>query len=781
MTCGEAPLYRVAVRALCDFTAREGDLDHRFTPSPSAREGIAGHALITGRRGEGYESEIVLSGSYRGLLVSGRADGFDPVNNRLEEIKTHRGDLSRMAHNQRALHWAQVKVYGALLCAERGLESLTVALVYLDIASERETLLTEEASAAELTAFFEAQCERFLDWAEQERDHRQARDTALAGLTFPHDAFRPGQRELAEGVYKAAATGRCLLAQAPTGIGKTVATLFPTLKAMPRQGIDRLAFLTMKTPGRRLALEALVRLGAGENREGRMRKGSNEDGEEYRERRFPLRVLELVARSKACEHPDKACHGDACPLAAGFYDRLPAARQAAAVRGWLDRESLREVALEHGICPYYLGQELARWSDVCVGDVNHYFDASALLHGLAQANGWRLALLVDEAHNLVERARGMYSGELDQRAFSVLHRRAPAALVKPLGRLIRQWQEMVREQGGGDEGQVERPAYRVLAGLPERLVGALQRVAAAITDYLAEHPGDAEPALQERLFETLAFIRLAESFGDHSLCDLTRLGRGHSILGLRNLVPADFLAPRFVQAHSSVLFSATLSPAHYHRDLLGLPGDSVWQSVASPFRADQLEVRIQGGISTRLRDREASLDPIVAELAGQYQRRPGLYLAFFSSFAYLQAVEARLAQLHPELPRWSQARGMSEAERDTFLARFQAGGQGIGFAVLGGAFGEGIDLPGERLVGAFIATLGLPPFDPFNEALKARLQARFGNGDAYAYRIPGLIKVIQAAGRVIRSPKDRGTLVLMDDRFQRRDVRRLLPEWWRVG
>jgi DNA excision repair protein ERCC-2 len=766
---GEAPLYRVAVRALCDFSAREGDLDHRFTPSPSAREGIAGHALVTGRRDEGYEAELTLAGEYGGLMVSGRADGYDPARNRLEEIKTHRGDLSRMPANQRALHWAQAKVYGALLCAERGLESLTLALVYFDIGSERETLLTEEASAVELSAFFEAQCERFLRWAEQERAHRQARDEVLAALCFPHQAFRPGQRELAESAYKAAVTGRCLLAQAPTGIGKTVATLFPTLKAMPRRGIDRVAFLTMKTPGRRLALQALERLGAG-----------NPSGERQSER-LPLRVLELTARAKACEHPDKACHGEACPLAEGFYDKLPAARQAAVERGWLDREALREVALEHGVCPYYLGQELARWSDVCVGDVNHYFDGSALLHGMAQADGWRLALLVDEAHNLVERARGMYSGELDQHAFQALHRSAPGGLVKPLGRLLRQWQALVREQGGEDEGQTGRPAYRVLEGLPGRFVGALQLAAAAITDYLAEQSGRADPALQERLFEALTFVRLAETFGDHSLCDLSRHGRGRSRLGLRNLVPADFLAPRFAQAHSAVLFSATLNPPRYYRDLLGLPEECVSQSVACPFHADQLEVRIPAAISTRLRDREASLDPIVAQIVGQYRRRPGLYLAFFSSFDYLQAAAQRLADQHPELPHWCQTRGMREDERDAFLTRFQPGAQGIGFAVLGGAFGEGIDLPGERLIGAFIATLGLPPFDPFNETLKARLETRFGNGDAYAYRIPGLIKVIQAAGRVIRSPEDRGTLVLMDDRFRRAEVRRLFPDWWQLG
>ncbi|MCC5884263.1 MAG: ATP-dependent DNA helicase [Halomonas sp.] len=765
----ETPLYRVPVRALCDFTAREGDLDHRFTPSPSAREGIAGHRLVAGRRAEGYESEVVLQGHYRGLVVSGRADGFDPANHRLEEIKTHRGDLSRMGHNQRALHWAQVKVYGALLCAARGLDSLTVALVYFDIASERETLLTQQASAAELLAFFEVQCERFLSWAKQEGEHRRRRNDALTALTFPHAEFRPGQRELAEGVYKTAVTGRCLLAQAPTGIGKTVATLFPTLKAMPRQDIDRIAFLTMKTPGRRLALEALTLLGA------------TARDTRSPEPRLALRVLELTARSKACEHPDKACHGDACPLAAGFYDRLPGARQAAVDHGWLDREALRKVALEHEVCPYYLGQELARWCDVCVGDVNHYFDVSALLHGLAQANGWRLALLVDEAHNLVERARSMYSSELDQRTFSQLHRRAPAALLKPLGRLLRQWQKLVREQSGADEGRQGSPGYRVLDDLPGRFVNSLQQVATALTDYLAEHPGGADAPLQERLFEALGFIRLAESFGEHSLCDLTWHGRGRSVLGLRNLVPADFLAPRFAQAHSGVLFSATLSPSHYHRDLLGLPDDCVWQTVASPFHHDQLEVRIQGGISTRMRDREASLDPIVTELAGQYYRRPGLYLAFFSSFAYLQAAAERLSQRHPELPHWCQTRAMSEAERDAFLTRFRPGGQGIGFAVLGGAFGEGIDLPGERLVGAFIATLGLPPFDPFNEALKTRLEARFGDGDAYAYRIPGLIKVIQAAGRVIRSPEDNGTLVLMDDRYLRRDVKRLLPDWWRIG
>ncbi|NYT71309.1 ATP-dependent DNA helicase [Halomonas sp. QX-2] len=764
--------YRVAVRALCDFTAREGDLDHRFTPAPSAREGIEGHTLVASRRGADYIAELPLSGSYKGcafegLTVTGRADGFDPTANRLEEVKTHRGSLERMADNQRALHWAQVKVYGALLCAERALEQITLTLVYLDIASGKETLISQETTAGELQAFFAEQCQRFLAWAEQEAGHRQDRDSGLQALRFPHAAFRPGQRELAEDIYKAASTGRCLLAQAPTGIGKTMGTLFPMLAAMPRQQLDRIAFLTMKTPGRRLALDALATL-----------RTSDET--------LPLRVLELVAREKACEYPDRACHGESCPLAVGFFDRLPAARQAAVDQGWLDRDALREVALAHDVCPYYLAQELARWADVIVGDVNHWFDSHALLHGLAQANDWRTGVLVDEAHNLIERARGMYSAELDQQRFNRARRAAPKALSRPLGRLARQWQALFKDTSFKEarleeEGDPRKPAYRLLTALPDKLVIAAQQVGAAITDHLGEHPEDASLELQELLFEALAFCRLAERFGEHSLCDLTRYGRGRAVLGLRNLIPADFLAARFNAAHSVVLFSATLNPAHYYRDLLGLPEKTVWREVASPFTACQLEVRIRTDISTRFRDRDASIDPIVATMAQQYQRKSGHYLAFFSSFAYLEAALARFREAHPEVPVFSQTRGMPEAQRESFLARFAPGGEGIGFAVLGGAFAEGIDLPGDRLIGAFIATLGLPPFNDFNEALKARLTARFGQGDDYTYRIPGMIKVVQAAGRVIRSPEDQGVVVLMDDRFAQTSVRALLPRWWSLG
>ncbi|AOE68147.1 ATP-dependent DNA helicase [Pseudomonas fluorescens] len=745
--------YSVAVRALCEFTAKVGDLDLRFTPSPSAQEGIAGHRTVAARRSAHYQSEVALEGEYQQLKVRGRADGYDPDNNRLEEVKTYRGDLDAQPANHRQLHWAQAKVYGWLMCQKLGLTQIDLALVYFDIVGEGETLLNQRFQAADLEAFFNQQCARFLEWAHQEMQHREARNHAAHTLGFPHAEFRPGQRILAESVYKAVSTGRCLMAQAPTGIGKTVGTIFPLLKALAPQQLDKVFFLTAKTPGRKLALDAAKVLHASSD--------------------LPLRVLELVARDKACEHLDKACHGDSCPLAKGFYDRLPAAREAASSVRLLDQRNLREVALAHHVCPYYLSQEMARWADLVVADYNYYFDFGAMLFGLAQLNQWRAAVLVDEAHNLVERARSMYSASLSQFSLQTLRDSAPEPLKKPLQRLNREWNALHKEQVA---------PYQAYATRPDKLLQALSLCISAMGDYFNDHPESLAGELQAFYFEALQFAKVAELFNEHFIFDISKhsLGgkRSRSTLCLRNVVPAEFIRPRLTAARSSVLFSATLSPRHYYADLLGLPADTAWVDVESPFKAEQLRVRIVDEISTRFVHRQASLEPIVDLIASQFAQQPGNYLAFFSSFDYLQQVAQLLAQRHPAIALWLQARGMAEAERQAFLDQFTQHSQGIGFAVLGGAFGEGIDLPGSRLIGAFIATLGLPQLNPVNEQMKLRMGAIFGAGYDYTYLYPGIQKVVQAAGRVIRSEHDRGVVMLIDDRFGQPQVRQLLPRWW---
>ena len=745
---------KVAVRTLCEFAARHGDLDFRYTPAPTSEEGIAGHQAIQSKRGYGYKSEFSVTGLVLGMELSGRADGYHPHKNRLEEIKTHRGDVSRIRPHQRALHRAQLRAYGALLCRQENRKNVELALVYYDTGRDKETVLTETATAGELWQELETLCGLYKAWAEQEEHHRELRDALLAKLRFPFPDFRPRQRQLAETVYKNSVKTGTLLLEAPTGLGKTLGTLFPALMAMPAAKQDRLYYLTCRNTARQLALDAVDKL----------RHAQDEL------QPWPLRTLELVSKDDACEHPDKACHGESCPLAKGFFDRLPDARaEAVQSKEPLNQENLAKIAADHDICPYFLAQEMARWCDLIIGDVNRLFDQSALLHGLIRQNNWQASVLVDEAHNLVDRARGMYSVQLEQQRLLKLKKTAPKPVKAALDRTARAWQALIR-----DHGEQAQPVF--LATLPAQLLGALQALVSVITDYLADNPPDL--ALQEVLFEIVAFMKLADSFGDHSLCEFQRSGRGRARLTIQNLIPADFLTERFKAAHSVLLFSATLSPGVYYRDLLGLPEDARFTSLPSPFSAGQLKVEFTPGISTRQVHREASLQPVAELIAKQYRTRPGHYLAFFSSFKYAKEVSDALAKQAPDIPQRSQQPGMSAEQRRQFLADFRKPEGSIAFAVLGGVFSEGIDLPGDQLIGAFVATLGLPPFDAWHEILKERLQQRFGEGYNYTYVIPGLQKVAQAAGRVIRTPDDRGVIWLIDDRFLKRPVRGLLPTWW---
>ena len=735
----------VAVRVLCQFTAKRGDLDLRFTPAPSAREGIAGHVIVASRRGREYQTEVPLAAIHGSLQVRGRADGYDSHERRLDECKTYRGDLARMPANHRALHWAQAKMYGAMLCQQQQLREIRLALVYYDVDTEFETILAETFSAETLQAFFEQHCSQYATWAQAEREHKAARDQSLQALNFPFE-FYSSQRQRAYSVYLAAAIGEHLLAQAPTGFGKTLGTLFPMLKAMGAQKIDRIFYLAAKSTGRELALHALQALAA----------------------TIELRVLEITAREKVCKYPGHACHGESCPLAKNFYERLPAARAAALERRLMNQQAIASVAAAHHVCPYFLSQELARWSDVIVGDYNYYFDRNAFLYGLAQEQGRRVGVLVDEAHNLVERARRMYSASIDSESLRRARKVAPSILQPAVERLNHEFQRIARSQ---------RSHYQVYDRAPKALLKALDEyisAQSALADQAVPLPED----VQRLFFDALSFHGLAEEFSEHSLFDVTT--PEHAVFTIRNIVPAGFLKFRFANSRSVVLFSATLTPRQFYLDLLGLPQETRWLDVDSPFAAEQLQVYLVRHISTRYQHREHSIEPIVELIVRQFERVPGNYLVFASSFDYLARIAEQLDRRAPQIPNRLQYRNMAEPDRKEFLASFTAGGQCIGLAVLGGAFGEGVDLPGDKMIGAFIATLGLPQLNEVSEQVRRRLDELFDAGYAYTYLFPGLHKVIQAAGRVIRTRADRGVVYLIDDRYTRPEVRELLPRWWQL-
>lgn len=753
-------LIPVSVKTLAEFAAKSGSLDRRFTPSPTAQEGIAGHQEVVLRRPPHYQKEMSLTIQYEGLLIRGRADGYDSEAHCLEEIKTFYGDFEKLPDNHRQLHWAQARLYGWMYCRQHQRNGITLALIYFDLHNQREYRVEEHFTLPELVAYGEDLAEVYWQWQQQINARQQQLSQWIDELAFPYGSFRSAQRQMAESVYKAAATGRVLLAEAPTGTGKTLASIFPAIKAFNKTPVDKIFYLTAKTTGKQLALENLQLIAS--------------DGIDT-----PLRVLELTAQEKICLEPDKRCTGDSCPFARNFYDKLQQARQAAYTTPLLTRQTLTQLAHTHEICPYYLGMEMSRWVDILVADFNYYFDTSALLHGLTRELNWHPYLLVDECHNLVERARQMYSAELDRSVLLAAKRLAPKPIKTSLERVNRLWLATIKTL------DFSETALTLLNASPEKLNLALTGFTNDYIDFLQRHPDHPvqHTAVQEFFFAALNYLEKLELVDEDYCIDMQRPQPKQEVLTLRNLIPARPLAARLAQAHSACFFSATLRPAYFYQQMLGLPDDTVYLQVPSPFASQQLQVKVARHISTRYRDRSTAIGPLCDIIEQQVTAATGNYLAFFSSYEFLQQIERELQQRlsSANVTVITQSRRMSEQDREAFIERFTHEQNLLGLAVLGGAFSEGVDLPGDALKGAFIATLGLPQINPVTEHLRQRLQQVFQQGYHFAYLYPGIQKVVQAAGRVIRTQEDTGYLWLLDDRFAQHEVRQLLPEWWEIS
>ncbi len=757
MSAGSKPK-TVAVRTLVEFAAKRGSLDRRFTPAPSGQEGIEGHKKVTGKRGADYQTEVSLSTTYGDITFRGRADGYDPKRHCIEEIKTFYGDVERIPDNHRELHWAQAKCYGWLYCVQHDCEEINLALIYFELATEQEYPLEQCWRADELKEYFEQLAEQYCAWHKQVMAHQRHLYEWLEQLQFPYGTMHAAQRVMAEAIYKAAATGRVVMAEAPTGTGKTLAALYPTLKAMPRTPVDKIFYLTAKTTGKQLALENIELIASDKNKT------------------VPLRTLELTAQEKSCLEPNKKCRGDSCQYALDFYTKLQNARQAAFQVPILDKQALQQLAQQFTICPFYLGMEMARWVDIVVADVNYYFDGSPLLLGLTNEFGWKPCLLVDESHNLIDRGRGMYTAELNRADLLVAKKTAPATIKKMLDKINKAWLSLLKTIPSTIDN------YARLDVLPEKLGIALEDFTNRYIEFLQQNPDHPiqESSTQEFFYSALNYQRIVEIFDQDFCVDIQGLESKEEILTLRNLIPASQLAARLNFAHCACFFSATLHPTEYYQSLLGLPDSTVHINVPSPFNSDQLQVNIAANLSTRYKDRATAIRPLSEIILRQLHEAPGNALAFFSSYDFLQKVEKELREqlIFSNIQLIVQSRRMSEQDRDLFITRFNEENNLLGLAVLGGAFSEGIDLAGDALKGVFIATLGLPQINPVNEHLRNVMQEQFGQGYDFTYTYPGIQKVIQAAGRVIRTTTDEGYVWLLDERYNQSNVKKLLPKWW---
>ncbi len=757
------PAFSVSVRNLVEHVLRHGDLRSDFWSAVQPVEGIRAHQHIQRLRPAGYESEVtvrheVVRDAYT-LTIGGRIDGLWRREGEwtVEEIKSTYLAFDALEKNPNPIHWGQAQCYAFMVASREGLPGLDVQLTYVNPESWRSQSVTRTFSLDELTRFFDDLLERYLAWIELLAHWSAARDESLRRLAFPFEGYRPGQRAMAVAVFRTIRDRGHLLVQAATGIGKTIAALYPALKALGDRLVPKVIFLTARTTGRLAAESALERL---------------------RGQGLRLKATTLTAKDKICFTPHGACLPDECEFAAGYYDRLNAALIGAFQHDVWNRETIERLARDHRVCPFEFSLELVEWSDCVIGDYNYAFDPTVMLQRLFAPEGGRHALLVDEAHNLVDRGREMFSAALAkssiQSMLRILKTELPG-LARPLSR-VHGWMTAQRRRCRESGGPI------VAQEPPQALVERLRAFVAAAEKWLRLN---LRPNFREELvalfFDGLRFVRVAEQYSA-SYATISEAQGPELVVKLFCIDPSPGLREAWTRFRAAVLFSATLTPSDYFQKILGCDPCATRLNIPSPFPPENLSVHVAGGISTLYRRRSDSSAAVCRAIATLVRARTGHYMLFFPSYEYLGMILEPFVALCPEVETVIQVPEMGEEQRRAFLERFEAPVSRTlaGFAVMGGIFGEGIDLHGERLTGAVIVGVGLPGIGTERELIRAYFDRTNGLGFAFAYQYPGINRVLQAAGRVIRTEQDRGVLMLIDQRYDTRRYRSLLPSPWRL-
>ncbi len=730
---------RISVRDWLGEIYASGDLDAGFVGRRAMREGAEAHQRYQATVHPPDETEVHLTfQDPRGLKLTGRADVVRrPGETIVEELKTTAKDPLSLEGPQK-LHLYQALLYAWMLAVEEGSDRVTVRVIYLERAALGQRTFEEIWSREALASFYEESFARYASTLEREKAYAEERDTVLRELSFCYPSYRPNQRHMAVQVYRTLDTGQVMYLQAPTGTGKTVAVLFPGLKAIGEGRTDKIFYLTSKSATKAVALDGL------------------------RDLTEEVRTVVFTAKEKRCPREEVDCSPDVCLLAAGFYDRLgPCLEEMLSKERIFDDATIAGYAQGHKICPFELGLELSTRADVLIGDVNYAFDPRVNIRRIMEERGERVSLLVDEAHNLVGRARMMFTSVLSEADLLQLKN---AIADKKIRRLIDRILLTLEE-----EQDQRGDAYEGVEPIDEILL-RIEMERHRLEDWLEKHQESPDqPMVLDLLFLLLQVIRIYEVYTEGHRSYLTRTDQGilHEQVAID---PSYALAPVIEGAQGAVLFSATLAPLAYFRELL-YKEEAQALAYPSPFRDDRMAVLFDGDLSTRYRDRETTLPAVAERLRVFVNSRQGNYLIYVPSFAYMEALE----ELVEDLGILYQRRGMSESERLDFLDAFRGETPVVGMAVSGGVFSEGIDLVGRHLEGVVIVGIGLPAFTEENE----RIRRYFGaSGFDFAYRFPALHGVMQAGGRLIRRPTDLGVLLLIGDRLHLEINRRWLPEGW---
>lgn len=748
---------KISVRALVEYVFRSGSIETGFKTTSSLIEGTKAHQTIQKTYSEEDAAEVFLQTSYEyediDYVVEGRCDGLllqeDLVT--IDEIKSTAKKLEDITRDSYPVHWAQAKCYAYMYLKKEEKEEVRVQLTYVQVESGEQKRFQEDCTLPELEDFMLHLVKSYAPYAKLRLHNLQQRNESIRELPFPFDQYRNGQRNFAGAVYKTIADKKTLFANAPTGTGKTISTLFPAVKAIGEEKAEKIFYLTAKTLNRKNAEEALQLM---------------------KDKGLFLQSVTITAKDKVCFKEETRCDSSHCEFADGYYDRINGAvLDVLKHETIMDRDVISEYAQKHRVCPFEFSIDLAYAADSVICDYNYVFDPRVSFKRLFEEQKKRTVLLMDEAHNLVDRARGMYSAEIQKSVFLQLSREYKGkndGLWRTAKAINDEMLKLKKEHG---EKKVAVP------DLPEDFISCLDDFLVQAEQLLAS--GESDERLLEAYFAALQLVKIS-GFYDERFVTFIDVFKSEVEVRLFCMDPSHLLFQTGKKYGSRVFFSATLSPLSYFREMLGGGEEDYVIRMPSPYEKEQLDVFIQP-LSTRYKDREKTIEPIMEMIIELVDKRPGNYLVFFPSYRYMTDVVDRLLEEDPPFHPIVQHPAMSEEEREKFLANFDsAGGESlVGFAVMGGIFSEGIDLKGDRLTGAVVIGVGLPQVGLERDTMKDYFQNAGKSGYDFAYVYPGMNKVLQAGGRVIRSEEDRGTLVLVDDRFLSRKYLEMLPEEWR--
>ena len=755
---------RISVRALVEFVLRSGDIDNRRSGAAQKDAMAAGtriHKKIQKRMGGNYRAEVPLKYAALDeeedieLLVEGRADGIFEEDGivTIDEIKGVYMDLERLTEPV-AVHMAQAMCYGYFYCCDRDLDGVRIQLTYCNLETEEIRRFHEDRSKEELEVWFRSVIHEYFKWARYLCHHELQRNQSISGLEFPFP-YREGQRDLAVAVYKTISRKKRLFIQAPTGIGKTLSTIFPAVQAMGAGKASKVFYLTAKTITRTVAEEAFRIL---------------------RSRGLVFTAVTITAKEKLCPMEKTECNPEACPYAKGHFDRVnEAVFDILHLEQEMDRETVLRYAEKYRVCPFEFCLDISSWTDGIICDYNYVLDPNVRLKRyFADGASGDYLFLVDEAHNLVSRAREMYSASVYKEDFQEVKRiikgKSPR-LERQLDRCNKLLLSMKRECG-------DWQLLEDVTGLAAGIMTAFSYMETFMEEF-PEFP-DRETVL-DFYFCLRDFLNVYEELDGHYRIYEENREDGSFLVRLFCVDPSRLLSRCMDQGASTILFSATLLPVRYYKTLLSGNQEDYAVYVNSPFPEENRLLMVAEDVSSRYTRRSPSEYRKVADyIRIVTQSRPGNYMVFFPSYQYMGEIEEILEEEPLKADLLVQGQGMGEAEKAEFLEEFEKERSHslAAFCVMGGVFSEGIDLKEERLIGVIVVGTGLPMACAEQEVLKGYFDETEEKGFDFSYQYPGMNKVLQAAGRVIRTPGDRGVILLLDDRFLRRDHLELFPREW---